>query len=124
MMFRLVCLGATLIALPCQAADQADVAAAFGNTIVSTYPDGRIAKLWLKADGTYDAEGRKGGASSGRWTIKDDKICMKQGRPIPIPFSYCTPIVHPRPGESWSAKAVTGEPIRVTVIKGGQPVSG
>ena len=32
---------------------------AFGSTIVSTYPDGRQGKLWLKADGTYTAEGRK-----------------------------------------------------------------
>ena len=124
MMFRLACVGAALLALPCQAADQADVAAAFGNTIVSTYPDGRIAKLWLKADGAYEAQGRRGGMSSGRWTVKGDKICMKQGRPIAIPFSYCTPIVHAATGESWSAKAVTGEPIRVTVIKGGGPASG
>ena len=27
---------------------------AFGSTIVSTYPDGRQAELWLKRDGTYD----------------------------------------------------------------------
>ena len=128
MIFRLVCVGAALIALPCQAADKADAAAdvqaAFGNTIVSTYPDGRIAKLWLKPDGTYDAEGRRGGASSGRWSVKGDKLCMKQGRPIAIPFSFCTPIVHVGAGGSWSAQAVTGEQIRVTVIKGGQPASG
>src|SRR3954470_5491498 len=102
MMFRLVCVGAALFALPCQAADKpvdkSDVAAAFGNTIVSTYPDGRIAKLWLKPDGAYEAQGRRGGMSSGRWAVKGDKICMKQGRPIAIPFSYCTPIVHAAAG--------------------------
>ena len=124
MMLRLVCVGAALFALPCHAADQSDVEPAFGNTIVSTYPDGRIAKLWLKPDGAYDAQGRKGGMSSGRWAVKGDKICMKQARPIAIPFSYCTPIVHAGAGETWSAKAVTGEPIRVTVIKGGRPASG
>ena len=108
----------------CLAAEAPTVDQAFGNTIVSTYPDGRIAKLWLKADGSYDAQGRRGGASSGRWSVKGDKLCMKQGRPIAIPFSFCTPIVHVGAGGSWSAQAVTGEQIRVTVIKGGQPASG
>lgn len=117
-------IGAALIAPPCWAANNSDLQAAFGNTIVSTYPDGRIAKLWLKPDGAYDAQGRRGAMSSGRWTIKGDKLCMKQGRPIALPFSFCSPIVHVGAGESWSARAVTGEPIRVTVIKGGAPPSG
>ncbi len=30
---------------------EADLAAAFGNTLVSTYPDGRMARLWLQSGG-------------------------------------------------------------------------
>ncbi len=33
---------------------------AFANTIVSTYPDGRTAKLWLERDGAYRGQSRKG----------------------------------------------------------------
>lgn len=104
------------VAAPAVAAPS--VEAAFGNTIVSTYPDGRKAKLWLHPGGTYDGEGRRGKPSSGRWTVKGGEICLKQLKPIRAPFSYCTALPTGALGSTWSAKAVTGEPIRVSVVKG------
>ena len=35
------------------------VEAAFGNTVVTTYPDGRTQLLWLSRDGAYTAKGRR-----------------------------------------------------------------
>ena len=90
---------------------------AFGNTVVSTYPDGRTGLLWLQRDGTYTAKGRRRTASSGRWQLADDKICLNQAKPVAVPIRYCTPI--PRGGgATWSAKAVTGETIRVKIVPG------
>ena len=94
---------------------------AFGSTIVSTYPDGRQAELWLKRDGTYDMEGRRHDRSNGTWQIKSEKegakLCFKQRHPFPAPFSYCTPAPETldRP---WNAKAVTGEQISVRLVRG------
>ena len=102
---------------PTTAADSR-LEAAFGNTIVSTYPDGRVAKLWLERDGGYRGQGRKGGLSSGRWTVKGDKICLKQTRPMPMPMTYCTPLVDGKVGARWSGKAVTGEPVRLELVSG------
>ncbi|HEY4031487.1 MAG TPA: hypothetical protein VGM25_14155 [Caulobacteraceae bacterium] len=94
----------------------------FGSTIVSTYPDGRQAELWLKRDGSYESEGRRHDRSSGTWQIKDDgkqghKLCMKQRKPFPAPFSFCTPtpdnLDHP-----WNAKAYTGEQVSVRLVRG------
>lgn len=93
----------------------AELGKAFGNTVVSTYPDGRTALLWLKRDGTYDAKGRRRTPSSGTWALKGGKICLKQLKPMRAPFSYCTPLPS---GETWKAKAVTGEPITVKVVAG------
>jgi hypothetical protein len=92
-----------------------EVAQAFGNTIVSTYPDGRMARLWLEPDGGYAAMGRRGDRSAGHWKLKGDKLCLKQSRPIAVWFSYCTPLPS---GRTWTAKAVTGEPIVVRLVKG------
>ena len=86
-------------------------------TIISTYPDGRKGKLWLSADGTYTAAGGKNDQSSGHWTLKADKVCLKQSRPIPTPFSICTPKPTSR---TWKAKAVSGEPISVNIEPGGR----
>ncbi|WP_158915695.1 hypothetical protein [Caulobacter sp. S45] len=96
-----------------QPATAASIELAFGNTIVSTYPDGRISKLWLERDGTFTAEGRTHKIQGGRWTLKGDNVCMKQLKPFPIPFAtYCAPIPQTGIGQSWPGKAAfTGEPI-------------
>ena len=85
---------------------------AFGGTIVSTYPDGKISKLWLNRDGTFSSEGRNQEKRAGRWAIKGRNVCMSQLKPFPIPFaSYCQPIPTIALTASWTGKAVTGEPI-------------
>ena len=100
--------------------DDSRLEPAFGNTVISTYPDGRTAKLWLQRDGSYTGQGRRGGGSSGRWTVKGDEVCLKQSRPIHAFTSFCTPLPSGGAGGSWAAKAVTGEQIRVRIVKGGQ----
>ena len=88
---------------------------AFGNTVVSTYPDGRTAELWLQRDGAYQAMGRSGARSSGKWSLKGDKVCLKQAKPFWAPITYCTPVPQ---GTTWNAKAVTGEAVRVRLVQG------
>jgi hypothetical protein len=108
-----------LVAAPAAAAEEpASLAAAFDNTIVSTYGDGRNAKLWLDRDGRYRGLGKSGDASSGHWTIKRDKVCLKQDRPLPVPFSYCTPIPEGGVGAVWAAKSVFGESLSVELVNG------
>jgi hypothetical protein len=113
----LLALCASIIGLGAYAATS-PLAKAFGNTIVSTYPDGRTAELWLQPSGGYTAEGRRHDMSSGHWSLKGDKVCLKQAKPIWTPFTYCTAIPNGGVGTSWSAKAVTGEAIRVKLVAG------
>src|SRR5688572_22255925 len=96
------------------------VSAAFGNTVKALYPDGRYQWLWFKADGTWEAFGRRGKWSSGKWALKaGDKVCLKQSRPIPIPLDYCTTFpANGSVGAVWTSKSLEGEPIKVTVVKG------
>ena len=92
---------------------------AFEATIVSTYPDGRISKLWLDRNGTFTALGRKHDSTGGRWVMKGEKICLSQVKPFPIPFaSYCAPLPHGDVAQGWSGKAVTGEPITIRIVPG------
>ncbi len=100
------------------AAPPAALRPAFENTIVSTYPDGRTARLWMNVDGSYRGQGRTGRFSSGRWWLKGGQVCLKQSRPFPYPFSYCTAVPTGGPGAVWTGKAVTGEPIRIQLVQG------
>jgi hypothetical protein len=104
-------------ALALAASDVSSLTPAFKGTIVSTYPDGRQGKLWLSEDGSYTASGRRGDRSSGHWKLKGDEVCLSQAHPLPSPFAFCTP----KPtATAWNAKAVSGEPIKVKVVKGGR----
>lgn len=95
------------------------VAAAFGNTVKALYPDGKHQRIWLKADGSWEAIGRRGTSSSGKWTVKGEKVCLKQSKPIPLPVKYCTEFPSDgRVGAVWTGKAMTGEPIKLTVVRG------
>jgi len=91
---------------------------AFGNSILSTYPDGRTAELWLQPDGRYDAEGRKGDPSSGQWSTKGEKLCLKQTKPVSSLIAFCRPMPAEGLAAGYSTKAVTGETIRVKLVHG------
>ncbi len=95
-----------------------DLAPAFGNTLLSTYPDGRTARMWLQPGGRFEGRGRRGGLSSGTWRVRNGEVCFSQRRPLPLPGSFCTPIVRGGVGTSWSARAVTGETIQVRLVAG------
>ena len=90
---------------------------AFGNTIQSTYPDGRQAELWLQPGGAYQAKGRRGQDTSGRWTLNGSRLCLRQQQPFAAPIHYCTPIPERFEG-GWGARAPTGERISVTLRSG------
>jgi len=111
-------LAAASVAAPAAAAGAGGAPPVFGNTLEMTYPDGRTAKLWLDPDGSYRGEDKHRRPSSGRWTVKGGKLCMKQRRPLPAPFSYCAPIVATEIGATWLGRAVTGETLRIRLVAG------
>jgi hypothetical protein len=95
-----------------------DLAPAFANTIVTTYPDGRSARLWLNRDGSWTSRGRRGHYSTGRWTLKGEKLCLKRQHP-PAPFAWCTrQVPHGAVGTRWADKAPTGETVSMQLVAG------
>src|SRR5205085_11776501 len=102
-----------------QAADLASVAPAFGNTVVSTYPDGSSQKIWLHPDGSWDGLSRRNVRLAGHWSLRGDKVCLKQAQPPTLPISYCTALPpSPAPGAQWAGRDVVGHPITLSLMKG------
>lgn len=93
---------------------------AFGNTIVTTYPNGKSTRTWLHRDGTYEALRANGDRTGGVWKIKGGELCITQKRPVYVPLTFCTQIVPGGVGTTWSAKGLRGEPVRNILLPGSQ----
>lgn len=91
---------------------------------MSTYPDGRTAKLWLRPEGVYTAEGREHEPSNGRWRVTDGKLCLTQMRPFAFGFVYCTALSQFSSGTRWMSRAVTGETIEIRLLQGRPGLAG
>ena len=103
---------------PAAAVDASPLEASFGNTILSTYPNGMTAALYLNRDGGYTGLGRRSEFIDGRWSLSPGKVCFRQSRPFPVPFAICRPLVTAAIGDLWTAKATTGETLSVTLLAG------
>ena len=93
---------------------------AFGNTIVTHYPNGKSTRTWLHRDGTYDGQRANGSYTSGIWRIKSGQLCLTQKKPIYVPVAFCTTIVPGHIGTTWPARGLLGEPVRNILVAGGQ----
>lgn len=93
------------------------VQATFGNTVMSMYPDGRSQKIWLHPDGTWDGKSRRGIALSGKWTLKGDKVCLRQSRPPTLPISFCQAMPKD-PDITLTSHDLTGQTIHLKIVKG------
>lgn len=102
-----------LVATSAAAITEADLRPAFGKTIVSTHPDGRKARLWLNADRTFTAQGRKGNRERGTWWVRNGKLCLAQRL-----LSYCKAFPKVRVGQTWRDRAVNGEMVTNELVAG------
>jgi len=94
-----------------------DVSAAFGNTVLSIYPDGRSQKIWLHPDGTWSGKSRRGLDLDGHWSMKGDRICLRQSHPPTLPISFCQ--TFPKdPSVELTSKDLTGQTIHLKIVKG------
>ena len=94
-----------------------DVAVTFGNTVMSIYPDGRSQKIWMHPDGTWSGQSRKGMPLAGRWTMRGDKVCLRQSRPPTLPISFCQ--TFPKdPDLGLTSRDLMGQTIHLQIVKG------
>jgi hypothetical protein len=116
----LLLLSAALVAAPlgAQAAapPSANVAAAFGNTVLTIDPDGRSRKIWLQPDGTWTGRSRRGLDLAGKWTTKGDKVCLSQSKPRL--FGSMCEVFPSDPKVGVDAKDPTGKMVHLKLVKG------
>lgn len=95
----------------------AKVAETFGNTVISTYPDGRSQKIWLSQDGSWTGLSRRGAPLAGTWSTRGDKVCLKQTHPPMFGLSFCQALPDD-PSKGIESKDFIGTRIHLKLVKG------
>jgi hypothetical protein len=108
---------ACLLTASAAVAEESPMQGAFGNTIVSTYPDGAKGRAYLEPDGTYRAVTREGWDVTGRWTIERKRLCY-HGDAAPGAPPLCTIGLGKKVGDSWNIFLEDGSKIRVELVAG------
>lgn len=84
---------------------------AYGNTIMSTYTDGRTAKVYVDADHSYTIALPDGTKLKGTWADADGKSCFTLTDPKPAPDAkpVCFPLKDYKLGDSLNGEDATGK---------------
>ncbi|RZJ40035.1 MAG: hypothetical protein EON87_18870 [Brevundimonas sp.] len=98
---------------------KADMADAFGNTIVSHYPDGGWVKHFFERDGRYSALFSDGRRLTAQWQVEGSRVCLNGLRPRIMMISrYCSALVEADVGETWQSRDPLGRNVRNELLAG------
>ncbi|WP_298126567.1 hypothetical protein [Brevundimonas sp.] len=110
-------LASTAVAAPAGASND-DMSAAFGNTVITHYPDGGWVKHWFNPDNTYAAQFSDGRRISARWRVEGRNVCLTHIRPSMLIPRFCSPLIEAQVGETWQARDPMGRRVRNTLVSG------
>jgi len=110
--------GLALIGILAASPASADMSKAFGNTIVSHYPNGQWVKHFFEPDGRYTSQFSDGRRLDARWSVEGAKICLSGFRPRQILPRFCSRMVEADVGDTWQARDPLGRSIRNELVAG------
>jgi hypothetical protein len=115
-------LAAAVLGLACLTAwdADADMNSAFGNTIVSRYPDGGWVKHWFEPDGSYSAHFSDGRRLTARWRLEGERVCLTNIRPNMLIPRFCSTMVEASIGDTWPSRDPLGRRVQNTLVAGRQ----
>lgn len=100
---------------------RADMNSAFGNTVVSRYPDGGWVKHWFNPDGSYSAQFSDGRRLAARWSVSGDRVCLTNIRPYMLVPRFCTTLIEASVGETWHSRDPMGRRVQNVLVAGRTP---
>ena len=117
-MYRTLAVAAVSAACLLASPVRADINDAFGNTVVSRYPDGGWVKHWFNPDGSYAAQFSDGRRLSARWSVRGERVCLSHIRPSMLIPRFCTEMIDADVGETWQSRDPLGRRVNNVLIAG------
>jgi len=96
------------------------MAGMYGNTVVCTYPSGKITKVYPRAGGAFTVI-RDGKTINGTWVDDGTNVCYTETDPAPPPGTknVCVASKPWKVGDTWQATDPTGA-VAACVLAAGQ----
>jgi hypothetical protein len=87
----------------------------YGNTITSTYSDGRVVRVFVEPDHTYSIVLPDGAKLTGTWADAVGQSCFTVTNPPPAPGARpsCFPLKEYKVGDSFSGEDASGKYVGV-----------
>ena len=117
-MFRTLAVAAVSAVCLLASPVRADINAAFGNTVLTRYPDGGWVKHWFNPDGTYAAQFSDGRRLSARWAVRGERVCLSNIRPSMLIPRFCTTMIDAAVGETWQSRDPLGRRVQNVLLEG------
>jgi opacity protein-like surface antigen len=90
----------------------------FDNTITLTAPDGAVTKVNFNRDGTMSTVAPDGTKVTGKWAMKDGKLCVTLDAGPTAGKEGCNPFVERKPGDTWEVTLADGSKAKATMVAG------
>lgn len=106
-------------AVALSAAAFADVMASrYGNTVVITDTKGGVTKLMYDKDGKMSVVMPDGTKGTGKWALKDGKLCITADAGPTAGKEQCSPVAEHKVGDEWEVPLADGTKAKAKLVAG------
>ncbi len=116
-----ILMAAAAVALSASLAMAADdpMANRYGNTTVVTNAKGEVTKLMYNKDGTVTVVNPDGSKATGKWAVKEGKLCITPDSGPMAGKEQCNPFdPSKKAGDSWEITTADGSKVKVALVAG------
>lgn len=111
--------GLAAAAIMSAAAFASDVMAnRYGNTVVITDAKGGVMKLMYDQDGKLTVVLPDGTKSTGKWALKDGKLCVTADAGPTAGKEQCNPVADHKVGDEWEVPMADGTKAKAKLVAG------
>ena len=98
-----------------------NMAGLYGNTVVCTYPSGKVTKVYAEQGGAFTVV-RDGKTITGTWIDDGTNVCYTETNPAPPPGTKNVCVVSKpwKTGDGWQATDPTGATCNAVLMAGHQ----
>jgi opacity protein-like surface antigen len=101
------------------AADAVDpMASRIGNTVTLTAADGKVTKVMYNAGGTMDMVAPDATKGTGKWAVKEGKLCVTLDAGPTAGKENCNPFADHKIGDTWQVPLADGTTSTATLVAG------